>query len=95
MSDLEWIPTADVRTGDHIACLLSDASAYLEVTGWSDRELSRVPGKPVHRTFTVRGAPWWADDAMRTFGLGRETLIVKRGAPVPAVRTSKRGDGES
>lgn len=27
--DIVWIPTNDVRAGDRIACLLSDASAYL------------------------------------------------------------------
>ena len=61
--DLEWIPTAEVREGDKIACLLSDAQAYLRVTGWSDRTLDLTRyDLPVyvHRTFTVAYAPWWA-----------------------------------
>lgn len=75
---LIWVPTADVRVGDQLALLLSDAQAYPEITGWSDRllKLSRH-GLPdvVHRTFTVMWAPWWAFD-MLTDGLDGESLIV-------------------
>lgn len=80
--DLEWIPTGDVRIGDRLACLLSDARSYPTVTGWSDKMLilSRYGLDDVtHRTFTVTGASWWTED-MLTFNLAEGTLIVKRGA---------------
>ena len=76
----EWIPTEEVRTGDRIACLLSDARAYPTVTGWSDKTIDLSAhglGVHVHRTFTVRRAPWWAED-MTTFNLDGKTLIVPR-----------------
>lgn len=79
--NLVWIPTAEVKVGDRIACLLSDAQAYPTVTGWSDRvlNLSRFEGlKDVtHRTFRVSGAPWWAED-MLTDDLAGKSLIVSR-----------------
>ncbi|MFG3582536.1 hypothetical protein [Streptomyces sp. NPDC047990] len=76
----EWIPTRDVRVGDKIACLLSDASADLEVTGWSDKflDLSRYALRSVtHRTFKVSWEPWWAWD-MKTYDLGNKALVLSR-----------------
>ncbi len=67
----EWIPTADVKVGDRISCLLSDASADLEVTGWEDRviDLTRYDlGTSTYRNFKVSGEPWWAYD-MKSFRL--------------------------
>lgn len=81
--ELEWIPTADVRMGDRIACLLSDAQAYYSVTGWSDRTIDLTEhnlGVSVHRTFTTLPRVWWAGNDMVTFDLAREALIVKREA---------------
>ena len=82
-----WIPTTEVQAGDRLALLLSDAEAYPEVTGWSDRvlELSRHGLADVtHRTFTVTGAPWWADRMDRTGDVTGQTLIVARdGTPGP------------
>jgi hypothetical protein len=78
--ELEWIPTGDVQVGDRIACLLSDARDYLEVTGWTDKllNLSRLGLDDVtHRTFKTKYTPWWAFD-MKTFSLSGETLIVAR-----------------
>jgi len=82
---LEWVPAAEIRHGDRLACLLSDAEFYPQVTGWSDRELklSRFGLADVtHRTFAVRSAPWWVDDAMRTVDLAGQALIVRRDAEV-------------
>ena len=84
--ELEWIPTAEVREGDRLAMLLSDAQAFPEVTGWADREIDLTRhglGVHVHRTFTVTPVEWWygphhAD--MRTSDLAGQALIVKRGA---------------
>lgn len=76
--ELEWVDVVEVRVGDRIACLLSDAEAYLVVTGWSDREL--LVGTSLactHRTFTVKSAPWWARD-MLTADHASQELIVKR-----------------
>jgi hypothetical protein len=77
---LRWIPTSEVAIGDRIACLLSNASAYLTVTGWADKtiDLTRYGcGVYVHRIFTTSYAPWWvAGEDMRTFDLAREALIV-------------------
>ncbi|WP_188279276.1 hypothetical protein [Streptomyces sp. CBMA29] len=76
--DLQWIPTPDVRVGDRIALLLSDAQDYPVITGWTDRTLDLERhglGSPVHRTWRVRWAPWWAFD-MLTDGLDGESLIV-------------------
>jgi len=79
---VEWIPTGEVKVGDRIACLLSDAHAYPTVTGWNDKviDLSRY-GLPVskYRIFTVsEDVHWWIDESMRTNDLERETLIVAR-----------------
>lgn len=79
---LEWVPTGDVREGDRIACLLSDAHAFLPVTGWADKTLDLTRhglGVHVHRVFSVANAPWWAGDDMRTHDLAGQALIVKRG----------------
>jgi hypothetical protein len=81
--EIEEVPTLAVRLGDHVACWLSDASAYLPVTGWSDRllKLSRFGlADVVHRTFTVRGAPWWAgtDMGMLTYDVAGTVFIVAR-----------------
>jgi hypothetical protein len=78
---VQWIPTADVKPGDQLACFLSDASAFPEVTGWADRELalSRFGLADVtHREFTVRDAPWWVrtDNFMLTSDLAGETLVL-------------------
>lgn len=76
---LMWVPTVDVRVGDQLACLLSDAQAYPEITGWSDRllQLSRYDlPDVVHRTFTVGWAPWWVDHSQCTSALNGEALIV-------------------
>jgi hypothetical protein len=44
------IPTDEVQIGDRLCCWLSDASAYPEVTGWSNRELDLgYLGHPIHR----------------------------------------------
>lgn len=73
------IPTEDVRVGDKLCCWLSDGSAYPTVTGWTDRELSNVPSKPVQRTFTVTGdTPWWVDELDTTSTLGTSTFILAR-----------------
>ena len=79
---LIWIPTSEVRAGDRIACLLSDARDYLTVTGWHDKKLDLAKydlGVHVHRTFETTYAPWWVNcgnDDMRTNDLAGETLIV-------------------
>ncbi len=83
--ELEWVRTTDVKVGDRIACLLSDASAFPVITGWSDKtlDLTRYElGVAIHRVFRAMPAPWWCDDAMTTgtvsddqFGV---TPIVKR-----------------
>jgi len=76
-----YVDTMDVRVGDQIVCMLSDATATVTVTGWTDRELDlRWPGhaNPVHRTFTYTSAPWWVDKAMMTHGLAGRTHIVAR-----------------
>ncbi|MGW1627650.1 hypothetical protein [Streptomyces sp. NPDC002172] len=89
----EWIDTKDVQVGDKIACLLSDASAYPRVTGWTDRvlELSKQGLKDVtHRKFKVSGAPWWAED-MTTFDLSGQALIVSREAKED--QEPEHGDG--
>ncbi len=78
---LTWIPAADVRIGDSLACLLSDAYAYLPVTGWSDSEcdLSRYGlGISTRRTFTVAGRPWWVETADLRHDLAGQALIVAR-----------------
>jgi hypothetical protein len=75
------IPTTDVRIGDKLCCWLSDGSAYPTVTGWSDKTLTRVPGKPVQRTFTVSGdVPWWVrSDPFQTISdRDGTTFIVAR-----------------
>lgn len=89
---LEWVPTAEVRVGDRIACLLSDAHAFLPVTGWDDKTLDltrygseRPFGIIVHRVFTVTNAPWWAGEDMRTGDLAGPALIVKRGTTTTEV----------
>ncbi|MFI0553453.1 hypothetical protein [Streptomyces scabiei] len=67
----EWIPTKDVKIGDKISCLLSDASADLEVTGWDDKviDLTRYDlGTTTYRHFKVSWEPWWAYD-MKAFQL--------------------------
>ena len=70
-----WVPTGDVKVGDRIVCLLSDADAYPEVTGWSDHEYKTT--YTTYRTFTVTGdVPWWVDDSFTSFDLARQALIV-------------------
>jgi len=91
--ETEWIDTKDVQVGDRIACLLSDASAYPRVTGWTDRvlKLSKQGLEDVtHRTFQVSGAPWWAKD-MTTFDLSGQALIVSR--EVKEDQEPERGGG--
>jgi hypothetical protein len=79
----EWIPTDQVRVGDKISCLLSDASADLEVTGWEDKviDLTRYDlGTSTYRHFKVKWEPWWAYD-MKSFRLdGRDgkALVLAR-----------------
>jgi hypothetical protein len=79
MQYVQWIPAADVKTGDVLPCYLSDATAYVTVTGWADKELqlSRYGLQDVtHRTFTVASAPWWVDEMDRTSDLAGETLVL-------------------
>jgi len=75
---LKWVPTAEVQRGDRIACLLSDARSFPEVTGWSDRTLG---DGYVQRIFTIGYAPWWVtcDDSMMRFALNGLALIVAIG----------------
>ncbi|MEU2462110.1 hypothetical protein ABZ604_31575 [Streptomyces sp. NPDC012473] len=79
----EWIRTAHVRVGDRISCLLSDASADLEVTGWFDKviDLTRHGlGTSTYRHFTVTAEPWWARD-MKSFRLDGpmgQALVLSR-----------------
>lgn len=81
-NELEWVLTSEVKVGDKLACLLSDAEAYPVVTGWTDivLNLSRYEGlKDVtHRTFSVPPTKWWVDHAMLTHDLASQTLIMKR-----------------
>ena len=75
------IAVEDVRVGDVLCAWLSDASAYVTITGWTDRtiDLTRYDlGISVQRTFTVEGAPWWLDAGQRTATLGRRTFILPR-----------------
>jgi hypothetical protein len=79
---VDWVPTAEVRVGDRLACLLSDAHAFPAVTGWTDRVLDLAPHSlpsVTHRTFQVSGdTPWWVDESMCTNNLANQTLIVAR-----------------
>jgi hypothetical protein len=71
------IPTDEVQIGDRLCCWLSDASAYPEVTGWSNRELDLgYLGHPIHREFTVTGAPWWCDKDMTRSSMSGRTYIL-------------------
>ncbi|MFB8026901.1 MULTISPECIES: hypothetical protein [unclassified Streptomyces] len=79
----EWIATAQVRMGDRISCLLSDASADLAVTGWQDKviDLTRYDlGTSTYRHFTVKAAPWWAADmtSFRLDGPHGQALVLAR-----------------
>ncbi|MEV5883066.1 hypothetical protein AB0L74_10165 [Streptomyces sp. NPDC052020] len=79
----EWVPTKDVKVGDKISCLLSDASADLEVTGWEDKviDLTRYGlGVSTYRHFKVSWAPWWACDmkAFRLDGPEGKALVLAR-----------------
>jgi len=76
MRYVQWIPTKDVQVGDILPCYLSNATAYVTVTGWSDKYLKT--SDVTHRTFTVTGAPWWvrSDNMMITSDLARETLVL-------------------
>ncbi|MEV6419077.1 hypothetical protein [Streptomyces sp. NPDC051662] len=81
--DLVWVATAEVKVGDRLVCLLSDARAYPVITGWSDERLnlSRYEGLQdvIHRYFDLEsGAPWWCDDDQRRSDLAGKTLIVSR-----------------
>lgn len=74
------IPVTEIRIGDRLCLWLSDASAYVVVTGWSDRTLDLSAhglDNVVHRTFTVEHAPWWARD-MLSADLSRSTFILAR-----------------
>jgi hypothetical protein len=99
---LEWMPAGDVEEGDQLVCLLSDASAYLRITGWHDKTIDLTAhglGVTVHRVFEVAGAPWWVDEHDRTSDLAGQTLIARIGPspedrPTYEGRRSYRGDGE-
>ncbi|MFB8236121.1 hypothetical protein ACFC58_06175 [Kitasatospora purpeofusca] len=80
--ELEWVPAEDVKEGMRLACLLSNASAYPVVTGWTDKESTYSPGT-VHRYFELRGAPWWVEDSDRrcTPNTGDKVLVVREPGP--------------
>lgn len=80
---LEWVLSADVRIGDKLAFLLSDAQAFCEVTGWDDGQYSAaVPGQPRYRHFRVKSAPWWVEtaDLRHSLETDGKALIVRREA---------------
>lgn len=77
------VDTADVRVGDKIACLLSDAEWFPEVNGWHDvlLPLSRYEGLSdvTHRYFSFDAwAPCWVDESFQRHDLASKTLIVER-----------------
>lgn len=79
----EWILTKDVKVGDKISCLLSDASADLEVIGWEDKviDLTRYDlGTSTYRHFKVSWEPWWAYDmkSFRLDGPDGKALVLSR-----------------
>lgn len=90
----EWIPTVQVRIGDRISCLLSGASADLEVTGWEDKviDLTRYDlGTSTYRHFKVKSEPWWVYD-MTSFQLdgprGQALLVSRKYVHYGASRTA-------
>lgn len=84
--EVEWVNSEDVKVGDSIVFLLSDAEAYAEVIGWSDS--TRAPhdglGTSVRRDWNCAGVPWWAREMLFTYltfdgsVTASKTLIVKR-----------------
>ena len=71
------IPTSEVQVGDRLCMWLADKSAYPTVTGWTDRELDLgYLGHPVHRTFTLRDAPWWVSKADAASNLDNKIYVL-------------------
>ena len=73
----EWIDVDDVRVGDRIVCLLSDADAYPTVAGWDD--ITGAATGTVYRQFRVTGdRPWWVEDVDLSSTRPGKVLIVSR-----------------
>ncbi|OLT09684.1 hypothetical protein BJF78_30125 [Pseudonocardia sp. CNS-139] len=78
---IRYVPVREVQPGDEIACWLSDATAYVAVTGSTERvlELERH-GLPnvTHIKFTSGARPWWVDDTFLTFAEGDQVPVRVR-----------------
>lgn len=74
------VTATDVKVGDSVVLMLSDAVAAVKVTSITERVLDLTAhglGKPVHIAFGYASGTWWVDQSMMTFAKGDDCVCIK------------------
>lgn len=69
----------DVRIGDSVVCMLSDAVARVPVTSITYRDLDLTrhgQGHSVHVVFGYSRAPWWVDQMDMTANIEHTVFVA-------------------